>query len=407
MSGPANQGNAATNNQGIASREAFRARQSRPIAAPPWNKPLVPVCFALILGILFDTVIAPNIRLPSAAQFWNCPLGFYALLGAFGALLWGILFRLGRLHAAGFSLWFSIILLGAALHYRHAHLFQIDEIGCYALRDDRPLGASEVDRAAGHPREPLDIVEDHAAAPICLEAVITALPELIPSRELGKPSSPSRWGNQPNTILRARVQCVRDGTVWRSASGRIYVYVTGMTPGLLPGDQIRLTGHIALPREPANPGEFDLRGHRRADRVLAEVYGTFAEGVHVVRRGAAWDPRRCLALVRVAAAEALDRHISPPQAALAKALLLGIRREVDDAFEEQLLRTGTIHLLAISGLHVGIFAGVVVFALRWLPVRPRVRFSTALLAVAAYLAVSGGQPPTVRAAIVLGTYFLV
>lgn len=400
------QGIAPTNHDVIASREASLARESRPISPSPWNKPLVPVFFAMVLGILLDAVIGPIIPVPSATQSWNGPLSVYFLVGVFCLLLWGILLRFRRLHWAGVSLWLSMIVLGSALHYRHANLFQLDEIARYALPDAGPLGVGEADMAADSPGEVSDLLADRATAAICMEAVLTAVPEVIPSLELGTRPSPAQWANQPTTILRVRAMSVRDGTVWRSASGRVYVYVTGMTPGLLPGDRIRCTGQIVRPRGPANPGEFDLRGHRRADRVPAEVYGTFAQGVQVVRRGATWDPRRCLAIVRVAAADAVNRYISPPQAALAKALLLGIRREVDDEFEEQLLRTGTIHLLAISGLHVGIFAGVVVFALRWLPIPPRARFPAALFAVAVYLAVSGGQPPTVRAAIVLGTYFL-
>ncbi|NMC18803.1 MAG: DUF4131 domain-containing protein [Thermogutta sp.] len=387
------------------SRDASHAREPPPIPQSPWNKPLVPVFFALASGILVDAFIVPRFPLCSLTDPLGGRLSMYTVAGALLLLLWGLLFHSQRPAASGFSLFLSIVFLGSALHYRHANVFRLDEIGRYALRDPIRTDGRAAERADDSPADQADRIEDHAAAPICLEAVVTAVPELIPPPGPGRRPFPVPWENEPTMILPCRVTSVRDGSAWRPASGRIYVYVTGIARGPLPGDRIRLTGQIIGPRAPANPGEFDLRSHRRADRVLAQVYGTVGQGVQVVQRGSLWDPRRSLAVVRLAAADALDRYISPPQAALAKALLLGIRREVDDEFEEQLLRTGTIHLLAISGLHVGIFAGVVVFALRRLRVRPRVRYLTAVVAVAAYLAVSGGQPPAVRAAIILGTYF--
>ena len=406
VSGLTSQGSAATTRDGGLGRETSRRPQTLPNRQSPWAKPLVPVFSALTLGIILDAVIVPLLPVSSSRYQSGEWLVLQSLMGVLCLISWGGLLRSRRVAAAGFLLWLSFVFLGAALHYRHVHLFGVDEIGRYALTDWSPLGSGDGQVAGDVPAEMADRFVDRAAAPICLEAVVTAVPDIIPPPEDdGRPFS-VRSKDEPTTVLKCRVTAVRDGTAWRSASGRVYVYVLGTTPELLPGDRVRLAGQIVRPREPANPGEFDLRGHRRADRVLAEVYQAFAPGVDVVERGTAWDPRRCLAVVRVAAADALDRYISRPQAALAKALFLGMRREVDDDFEEQLLRTGTIHLLAISGLHVVIFAGVVAFAFRRLQVRPRVRYLAAIVAVAAYLAVSGGRPPTVRAAIILGTYFL-
>lgn len=401
----ATQGNPSGKNETVVGRRPSGRPESPPIPQSPWNKPLVPVFSALVLGIILDAAVVRRIpfRLPvyQAGQW----LALYTLLGCLLLLLWGVFLRAQRLATAGFSLWLSMVLLGAALHDLYANVFLPDEIGRYALPETKSgadMEAGLADVSSGYEE---DRFEDPVAAAICMEAVLTAIPEVIsPVQPSGYPF-PIRWEEYPTTILRCNVSAVRDGTIWRSASGKSYIYVTGVTPRLLPGDRVRLTGRIVQPKESANPGEFDLRSHRRADRVLAEVYGTFAEGVHTVRRGTLWDPRRCLAVVRVAAADAIDRHVSPRNAALAKALLLGMSREVDDEFREQLLRTGTLHLLAISGLHVGIFAGVVVFALRRLQVRPRARYLAAIAAVAAYLAVSGGRPPTVRAAVILATYF--
>ena len=56
----------------------------------------------------------------------------------------------------------------------------------------------------------------------------------------------------------------------------------------------------------------------------------------------------------------LDKSLPPEQAALAQALLLGLRGQLPDDVTEDFRQTGTSHLLAISGLHLGIFLLVAV-----------------------------------------------
>ena len=50
--------------------------------------------------------------------------------------------------------------------------------------------------------------------------------------------------------------------------------------------------------------------------------------------------------------------VPEPQAALGQATLLGLRRNIPQDLNEAFRRTGTAHLLAISGLHVGILLGI-------------------------------------------------
>ena len=91
--------------------------------------------------------------------------------------------------------------------------------------------------------------------------------------------------------------------------------------------------------------------------------------------------------------------MNPRRAELAAAVLLGLREELDAGRSEAFLTTGTVHILCISGLHVGILAG----ALFWIMRRTRIPRGWAVAAVAAitllYALMVDVGPSVVRATI--------
>lgn len=63
---------------------------------------------------------------------------------------------------------------------------------------------------------------------------------------------------------------------------------------------------------------------------------------------------------------ALTKHIQNPQVkAIVLALLLGIRDELDLSLRDAYAATGTMHILAVSGLHIGILYGILYFFMYW------------------------------------------
>src|SRR5262249_19936967 len=86
---------------------------------------------------------------------------------------------------------------------------------------------------------------------------------------------------------------------------------------------------------------------------------------------------------------------------LASALLLGAREQLDQTTTNGFFLTGIIHLLAISGLHVGILA----FGFWWLArLSPLPRWATLVLAavfVVVYALLTDAQPPVMRATVLV------
>jgi competence protein ComEC len=105
--------------------------------------------------------------------------------------------------------------------------------------------------------------------------------------------------------------------------------------------------------------------------------------------------------LRDAGAVQLRRHIRDEHAGLAAAILLGIREEVDASRTEDFFRTGTVHLLAISGLHVGILAYGFWTSLRCVRVSRRTMLWAAIFLVHFYVQLTEARPPVVRASILI------
>ena len=104
--------------------------------------------------------------------------------------------------------------------------------------------------------------------------------------------------------------------------------------------------------------------------------------------------------------ENIDDALSVPQSAVAKALLLGRRGQLPDQLVQDFRETGTSHLLAISGLHVGaLMAIAMAVAVGAMGRRWAIYLLLPLLLIWLYALVSG-LPPSVLRATVMGTVYL-
>lgn len=168
------------------------------------------------------------------------------------------------------------------------------------------------------------------------------------------------------------------------------------------GDQVTARVRLQRPRGWVNQGSVDRARHDFANGIHAR--GSLRELIHREP-----DPDHLDALRADLSAQARARLVEHPlAAALIPALLAGDRRAMASAHWTRLQRTGTAHLISISGLHITLVSGLVWWLARWLsgPLWSRRGFSAqqlatvpALLAAVVYSALAGFALPTVRALI--------
>lgn len=103
--------------------------------------------------------------------------------------------------------------------------------------------------------------------------------------------------------------------------------------------------------------------------------------------------------IRMAASRALGRGLASDDTGLAmiRAMVLGERTDVPDEVSDAFKASGTIHVFAISGLHVAIVAGAIAFVLGLAPVGQAVKFATLCASLTFYVALTGGRPSAIRA----------
>lgn len=96
-----------------------------------------------------------------------------------------------------------------------------------------------------------------------------------------------------------------------------------------------------------------------------------------------------------------SRRLFGERAALADALVIGRRGELDAELRDRYSRSGLAHLLSISGLHVGFFAAWLTVLLARLRLAPRWRFGASTLVIVAYVWLLGFPAPATRSAAML------
>lgn len=179
---------------------------------------------------------------------------------------------------------------------------------------------------------------------------------------------------------------------------RLLAYVP-LGSGVGPGDRVRLVGRWGLPQPPAWREALLRRGIHGlfwADEVEVEAPG----GPGLLRL--AWR-------VRGALLSRLDAGLPGPGADLLSALLLGARGRLPEDEVEAFRQAGVAHLLALSGLHVGILAAGGWWLLGFLRVPRAWRYPVLVPAVGFYVLLGGARVSLLRAGImfaVLGLFWL-
>ncbi len=199
----------------------------------------------------------------------------------------------------------------------------------------------------------------------------------------------------------------------RPAGGRLRVTATGDLPAVKNGDRIQFKARVKSIRNFNNPGAFDYRRYLAFKRVWASTW-VRGDRVRVLERSPSFSFEKSLEQLRSALSEWITGTLGLPEGSIITALVTGDRSGISPALREQFNRLGIGHLLAISGLHVGIIAAVSFWGFNL--VCRRVGFllnaglacrAAALLTivpVVAYGLIAGMSPSTQRAVIMVAVY---
>lgn len=322
--------------------------------------PLAPFAVAATAAIVAD-------------RFLPCPSEVWFVMAAAGLALWvAAVRRKDLLPAAG--LWVCAGGLAGAHHHAWRNDFPADDVGNLASVEPRLV------RVRGTLDEEPSVRRHPAPDPLV---------------------------SRPRPDTGATVLAIREieaGTSWTPASGNARLTVGGPLAGLHVGDEVEVTGWLSRPTGRMNPGEWDYASFLQDDRIRAELrVHHSADGV--VRLGpGGWGLNRLLAGLRGWGQRGINETVAPSEAPVASALLLGDNAAMTAGEWDRYVRTGVIHVLAISGQHLVILGAFLWVALRLFGVPRRPAAIAVAVVLLTYALLTGARPSAVRAAVIACAY---
>jgi competence protein ComEC len=213
--------------------------------------------------------------------------------------------------------------------------------------------------------------------------------------------------NRARAVARLRELQVDSLSV--KVSGQILVYFPYQYRlQIVPGQTIKIANARveALP-EPRNPGQFDYGRFLRWRGIVAQcrIKDSLQIKPHVTL--SKFSPENNIFFpFRKRLLGNIDTHFSPRYAGFLKALLVGVRDDLQADIIENFQKAGVMHVLAISGLHVGFVALIFYIILSFFPVYFKHRNVLVVVLLIFYMFLTGSNPPVVRATIMAALIFL-
>ncbi|MCB1125442.1 MAG: ComEC/Rec2 family competence protein, partial [Verrucomicrobiae bacterium] len=189
---------------------------------------------------------------------------------------------------------------------------------------------------------------------------------------------------------------------WEPAAGRVAVSLPEILPaGFHQGSEVEVYGILRRPAGPVAEGLFDWARFLRNKGIWYELVTRDLRDWRPVDPGGLRPslPRRYATWARRCLSRGLPEEEEEVQ--LIWAMALGWRTALTDEVAEPFMRTGTMHLFAISGLHIGLISGMLVAVLRVLQVPRGACVFLVVPALWFYVAATRGQPSAVRASIMM------
>ena len=330
----------------------------------PATAPLVPAAVALTTGIVLDRAV----QVPMAVSAGGAAAGLFA---------WMIHQapadrRLGLLY-----LLTAVASVGCLYHHWYRYTLEPNDVSHHATTE---------------------------GVPIRLRGAVASHLQFQP----GKVHPLRSWPGKPSVqfILCVQERQVLSERVWIPAAGKVQVSAVGGSRDLAVGDEVELLGRLALPPEPANPGEFDYGSFLRDQGITATLAVLAGDDLTVTSRGWSWSLAGWLARLRGHGQQILNEWLPPPRQPIAAALLLGDSAALTTDAWDRYLRTGVMHVLAISGQHLVILGGFLWLAARTVGLRRRRVAVVVALVLLGYALLTGGRPSVMRAAWTVAAYCL-
>ena len=170
-----------------------------------------------------------------------------------------------------------------------------------------------------------------------------------------------------NVSLEINVSAIRDGDEWIETSGRTLLYLEKDSASVLlrTGDRIVFSPELSGIENKGNPEEFDYRKYLAYNMIFSSDYLAGDDWRLVDDEAVGFRPK--LSRLRMKLVGLLrDFGLSDDELGVMSAMTMGYSDILSDEIRHAYSSAGAMHILAVSGLHVGIIYGIIVFLLSFI-----------------------------------------
>lgn len=225
---------------------------------------------------------------------------------------------------------------------------------------------------------------------VCVEGIIINQPHF---------RAASYGGGRFNFTIDS-IKAEKDG-LKKAVSGKVgvNVYTPAFSPdGLRYGDRVVLKGLLSTPRTPGNLGEFDYARYLERKGIFSLLNVKAADFV-VVGRSKGNPIVRAAYDIRDKIERFILSYLPRDKAVFLNAILLGSRDKINDDLNDDFVKTGTVHLLAISGLNVGLIASLFILIFNVIRIPRRINVIAVIFLLIFYAILTNNSPSVLRATV--------
>ncbi|MBN2753344.1 MAG: ComEC family competence protein [Candidatus Goldbacteria bacterium] len=163
------------------------------------------------------------------------------------------------------------------------------------------------------------------------------------------------------------------------------------------GDILEIEAGLKKPQKAAYKGGFDYSLYLKRNGIL---YTAYASDFKVIKIGS---KTNIIGKISYSAREKLlaliYTHVPAPQAGILEGVMLGSRKSIPANVYDDFKKTGTAHILAVSGMNAGLITVFVFVFLKLLRVKKEISAFIAMFCIWCFALITGGEASIVRAAI--------
>lgn len=190
----------------------------------------------------------------------------------------------------------------------------------------------------------------------------------------------------------------------------LYLSVDSLSRKLRPGNELLVQTHFAAPKSRGNPDEFDYARYLRRKGIGITA---FADSLHwkCINKLEKIDSREQSLLCRDRILERYKKlGFENDNLAIISALTLGDKEELSDDIKQSYSIAGASHILAISGMHIGLICVLLLFLTRFIPSHQTymqvIRAAAIILVLMTFAFFVGSTPSVVRSVIMFSIFLI-